>query len=199
MGLARRVLSTTAARAILAAVTAAVLALAWWLSSPLFLSETVDEEFPLTVDATVPENMTRAEVEAVMKGMAMVDTPMSEDMMPGMADAAAVKMGTFRDADRFHKGSGSVTIYRLEDGSHVLRLEELEVTNGPDLRVILSPHPDPQGRGDVTAAGYVELGKLKGNIGNQNYPIDAGVDVSALNSVVIYCKPFHVLFAVAGL
>ena len=143
MGLARRVLSTTAGRVILAAATAAVLALAWWLGSPLFLSKTVDEEFPLTVDATVPENMTRAEVEAVMKGMAMVDAPMSEAMMPGMAEATAVKMGTFRDADRFHKGSGSVTIYRLEDGSHVLRLEEFAVTNGPDLRVILSPHADP--------------------------------------------------------
>ena len=199
MGLVERILSTTAGRAIVATIAAAVLALAWWLGSPVFLSKTVDEEFPLTVDATVPENMTRAEVEAVMKGMAMVDAPMSEGMMPGMVGATAVKTGTFRDADRFHRGSGSVTIYRLDDGSHVLRLEEFEVTNGPDLRVILSPHADPQGRSDVTAAGYVELGKLKGNIGNQNYPIDAGVDVGAFNSVVIYCKPFHVLFSVAPL
>jgi len=199
MGLVSNVLSTTLGRLILAAVTAVVLALAWWLGSPLFLSKTVDEEFPLTVDATVPENMTRAEVEAVMKGMAMVDSPMSEGMMAAIAGASVVKIGTFRDADRFHKGSGSVTIYQLEDGSRVLRLEDLNVTNGPDLRVILSPHPDPRSRDDVTAEGYVELGKLKGNIGNQNYPIDAGVDVSAFNSVVIYCKPFHVLFAVAGL
>ena len=199
MAFAGRVLSTTAGRVVLVAVAAAVLALAWWLASPVFLSKTVDEQFPLTVDATVPENMTRAEVEAVMEGMAMVDAPMSEAMMPGMAEATAVKMGTFQGADRFHKGSGPVTIYRLEDGSHVLRLEDFQVTNGPDLRVILSPHADPQGAGDVTAEGYVELGKLKGNIGNQNYPIDAGVDVSTLNSVVIYCKPFRVIFAVAGL
>ena len=199
MRLVTSILSTTAGRVGLAAGTAVVLALAWWLGSPLFLSKTVDEEFPLTVSATVPENMTRAEVEAVMKGMAMVDSPMSEEMMPGMAAASVVKTGTFRDADRSHKGSGSAIIYQLEDGSHVLRLEDFEVTNGPDLRVILSPHADPQSRGDVTAEGFVELGKLKGNIGNQNYPIDAGVDVSTLNSVVIYCKPFRVIFAVAGL
>ena len=199
MGSVTRILSTTPGRVILAAATAVVLALAWWLGSPLFLSKTVDEEFPLTIGATVPENMTRAEVEAVMAGMAMVDAPMSEDMMPGMAVATVVKIGTFRDADRFHKGSGSVTIYRLDDGSHVLRLEDFQVTNGPDLRVILSPTSDPQRPDDVTAPGYVELGKLKGNIGNQNYPIDAGVDVSAMGSVVIYCKPFRVLFAVAGL
>ena len=193
------ILSTTAGRVILAVGTAVVLALAWWLGSPLFLSKTVDEEFPLTVSATVPENMTRAEVEAVMEGMAMVDSPMSEAMMPGMASASVVKMGTFRDADRFHTGSGSATIYLIEDGSRVLRLEDFNVTNGPDLRVILSPNADPQSASDVTAPGYVELGKLKGNIGNQNYAIDAGVDVSALNSVVIYCKPFKVIFAVAGL
>ena len=199
MGLVSKILSTTPGRSALAAGAAVVLALAWWLGSPVFLSKTVDEEFPLTVDATVPENMTRAEVEAVMKGMAMVDSPMSEGMTAGMAGASVVKIGTFRDADRFHKGSGSVTIYQLEDGSRVLRLEDLSVTNGPDLRVILSPHPDPRSRGEVTAEGYVELGKLKGNLGNQNYPIDAGVDVSAFNSVVIYCKPFHVLFAVSGL
>lgn len=199
MGSVTRTLSTTAGRAVLAVGMAVVLALAWWLGSPLFLSKTVDEEFPLTVNATVPENMTRAEVEAVMEGMAMVDAPMSEEMMPGMAAASVVKTGTFRDADRSHKGSGSATIYRLEDGSHVLRLEDFQVTNGPDLRVILSPNRDPQGPGDVTAPGYVELGKLKGNIGNQNYSIDAGVDVSTLNSVVIYCKPFRVIFAVAGL
>ena len=194
-----KILSNTAGRVSLAVGVAVVLALAWWLGSPLFLSKTVDEEFPLTVNATIPENMTRAEVEAVMKGMAMVDAPMSEEMTPGMAEASVVKAGTFRDADRSHKGSGSATIYRLDDGSHVLRLEDFQVTNGPDLRVILSPHADPQSRGEVTAEGYVELGKLKGNIGNQNYPIDAGVDVSAMSSVVIYCKPFQVIFAAAGL
>ena len=199
MGSVRRILSTTAGRVVLAAGTAVVLGLAWWLGSPLFLSKTVDEEFPLTVSATIPGNMTRAQVEAVMEGMAMVDSPMSEAMMSGIAVATVLKSGTFRDADRSHKGSGSVTISQLEDGSRVLRLEDFNVTNGPDLRVILSLHPDPQGRGDVTAPGYVELGKLKGNIGNQNYPIEAGVDVSALNSVVIYCKPFRVIFAVAAL
>ena len=155
---------------------------------------------PLTaVNATVPEGMTRADVEAVMRGMAMVDEPMTEEMGPAMAEAVAVSAGSFRDADSFHKGGGSATIYRLTDGSHVLRLKDFSVTNGPDLRVILSPHPSPVGRGDVTAAGYVELGKLKGNIGDQNYPIDAGVDVSTFNSVVIYCKPFHVLFSAAEL
>ena len=47
--------------------------------------------------------------------------------------------------------------------------------------------------------GYVDLGSLKGNIGNQNYEIPADVDISDFGSVVIYCEPFHVLFASASL
>ena len=110
-----------------------------------------------------------------------------------------LKSGDFHDVDNFHRGSGVATIYRGPDGSHLLRLEDLDVTNGPDLHVILSPHPDPERRGEVKEPGYVDLGKLKGNRGDQNYPIPADVDVTAQRSVVIYCKPFHVLFSVAPL
>ena len=47
--------------------------------------------------------------------------------------------------------------------------------------------------------GYLDLGKQKGNRGNQNYPIPAGTDISTFNSVVIYCKPFTAVFSVASL
>ena len=52
---------------------------------------------------------------------------------------------------------------------------------------------------DVKTPGYIDLGKLKGNIGNQNYPIPADLDLSPGGSVVIYCVPFHVIFSVASL
>lgn len=51
----------------------------------------------------------------------------------------------------------------------------------------------------MKAPGYVDLGKLKGNKGNQNYTIPDDVDVAAQGSIVIYCKPFHVIFSVASL
>ena len=79
----------------------------------------------------------------------------------------------------------------------MLRLEDFRVTNGPDLRVLLVPASDPQGRDDVE--GYIELGKLKGNMGNQNYFLPEGEDGSGFSSVVIYCRPFHVVFSVATL
>ena len=193
--------------------------LAWWLLSPLLVDKTVDEELPFSTRAVVPPNMTRAEVEDAMAIMAKLTMPVEEampdKMMMGAVDspgeaptsaesggaaaAQALSKGAFQDADRFHKGSGEATIYRGPDGEYLLRLENFQVTNGPDLHVILSPSLAPQSRDDVHQPGYVDLGSLKGNVGNQNYEIPANVDVNALSSVVIYCAPFHVVFSVASL
>ena len=115
------------------------------------------------------------------------------------AGPVKLKSGEFRDQDSFHKGSGRATFFRGPDGAHLLRLENLDVTNGPDLHVILSPHPDPMNRDQLKTDGYVDIGKLKGNKGNQNYEIPDDVDVAAQRSVVIYCAPFHVIFSVARL
>ena len=185
-------------------------AAAWWLGSPLVLDNAVDEAFPMAALAVVPDDMTIEEVEAEMVAAAETRVVMPDEEMPGggepagasettMAVApAAILSGQFRGADEFHQGSGTATIYQLEDGSSVLRFEDFDVTNGPDLHVLLVPHPDPSARDDIT--GYIDLGSLKGNIGNQNYPIPADIeDVAAFGSVVIYCEPFHVLFASASL
>jgi len=56
------------------------------------------------------------------------------------------------------------------DGANVLRLEDLIVTNGPDLYVYLST--------DKSASDIVNLGRLKANIGNQNYQIPEGIDMT---------------------
>ncbi len=178
-------------------------AVGWWLLSPLFLNQTVDEALPFSVNAQVPPDMEPMEVEMVMSGMAKVDLPVEEampQMMAGPSESpTAVKTGTFRDADNFHRGSGTAAIYQSPEGAHLLRLEDFSVTNGPDLRVLLAGHPDPQNRDDVQGPGYIELGSLKGNIGNQNYEIPEGTDIGAQGSVVIYCKPFQVVFSVASL
>ena len=199
----------TAKRIVIAAlIIIAVLApVAWWLLSPIFISTTVEEDFPLAANAVIPADMTMAEAEEIMveaaskfnnyeervpSEMAMPDNPMQMD-----ASAQVVKSGDFRDGDSFHKGSGTATIYRAPDGKHLLRLEDFRVTNGPDLRVLLVPASDPQGRDDVQ--GYLELGKLKGNMGNQNYFLPDGEDATDYHSVVIFCYPFKVVFTVATL
>lgn len=174
-------------------------AAAWWLVSPLFLSKTVHEEFPLTAAAVVPDTMTRSEAERVMAGVAKIDREISETMPRTMATARPLRTGAFRDGDSFHKGSGRATLYRLPDGTQLLRLEDFKVTNGPALYVLLARHPDPRERAHVKDPGFVDLGPLKGNIGPQNYPIPPDVDAAAHGSVVIYCKPFQVVFSVAPL
>lgn len=173
-----------------------VLAVAWWLGSPLFLDTEVSEEFPMSADAVVPDDMTQEEVEAEMEEAAEQPDSEAEEPMPDTGPVA-ITTGNFEDFDDFHRGSGTATLYELEDGSRVLRLEEFEVTNGPDLHVLLVPNSDPQDRADVD--GYVDLGSLKGNIGDQNYDIPADIDLSGFGSIVIYCQPFHVIFSVASL
>lgn len=179
-------------------------ALAWWLLSPLIINTEVSEEFPFAANAVIPSDMTMADAEKAMAEASEIEEAVSEPMPDSMTGAAAgsvqrLKSGTFQNADDFHKGSGTTAVYRDADGALVLRLEDFQVTNGPDLHVILTPHADPQGRDDVHEDGYVDLGKLKGNKGSQNYEIPPGTDVSAIQSVVIYCQPFHVVFSVANL
>ena len=184
--------------AIAAAVVAIpLLGLAWWLGSPLLLDTKVDETFPLSADAEVPVDMTQEEVEANMAKAAEAKSETSEDMPATESDLVEVDSGQFIGADEFHQGSGQATIYRLPEGERVLRLDEFMVTNGPNLHVFLVPHPDPQTRADV--ADFLDLGPLKGNIGSQNYDIPNDASLPQYRSVVIYCVPFHVIFATATL
>jgi hypothetical protein len=182
-----------------AVVLIPIAGIAWWLGSPLLFDDVVNEEFPLSSSATVPEDTTREEVEKVMEVIARVEDEADEPMPKEMADTGALKTGNFRDADRFHKGEGQATIHVLEDGARVLRLEDFRVTNGPSLRVILATTADPSSSAEVLQGAYVDLGTLKGNVGSQNYPIPDDTDLSAINSIVIYCKPFKVVFSVATL
>ena len=125
---------------------------------------------------------------------ALVPDQTVDDAMP---EFTILGQGEFTNADRFHKGSGKATLYELADQSRILRFEDFTVTNGPGLRVILSKNPDPTngGLGD----GSLDIGSLKGNKGNQNYDIPADVDLTQFKSVVIYCKPFRVVFSKATL
>ncbi|MEU0219677.1 DM13 domain-containing protein [Streptomyces sp. NPDC006265] len=101
-----------------------------------------------------------------------------------------------------HATSGSVKLVRLADGSHVVRLEDLDTSNGPDLRVWLTDAPVKEGRAGwhvFDDGAYVSLGKLKGNKGSQNYALPADVDPSRFTSVTIWCDRFDVSFGAAEL
>ncbi|WP_031481774.1 DM13 domain-containing protein [Streptomyces bicolor] len=101
-----------------------------------------------------------------------------------------------------HTTSGTVKLVRLADGSHVLRLEQLDTSNGPDLRVWLTDAPVKEGRDGWRVfddGEHVSLGKLKGNKGSQNYAVPNDVDLSRYSSVSIWCDRFDVSFGAAEL
>jgi hypothetical protein len=182
-----------------------VLGVGWYLLSPFFIDKTVDEAFPeVSVPLVIPteEEMLEMSDEELEKiKTEIMDTAAEEPdkvMEEPMPEPKKISQGLFSGADAFHLGSGSAGIYELADGSKVLRFENFSVVNGPDLRVLLAEHPNPVNRDDVQV-GYIELAKLKGNKGNQNYGISNDIDVEKYKSVVIYCKPFHVLFSTASL
>jgi len=90
--------------------------------------------------------------------------------------------------------SGVATLVRKASGERVLTLTDFEVANGPDLRVYLVPG-DGKDTGDK-----IDLGGLKGNIGNQQYDVPRDADTPArYRTVVIWCRSFSVAFARATL
>jgi len=180
-----------------AIIAVPIIAIGWWLTSPLFFDKEVNESFPMSAGAVIPDDMTAEEVEAEMEDAAEKTPSEVVEEMPEDEGPVNLASGRLMGADDFHRGSGTATIYQLGDGSHVLRLEGFEVTNGPDLHVLLVPASNPAGRDDIE--GYVDLGSLKGNLGDQNYDIPSNVDPSRFGSVMIYCQPFHVIFATASL
>jgi hypothetical protein len=103
---------------------------------------------------------------------------------------------SFRSID--HGTSGRVTVLADGAGRRYLRIEDLDTSNGPDLKVYLSANPPdgPEGAFDDT---FADLGRLKGNIGSQNYEIPRGADLSQFRSVVIWCDRFNSAFGAAPL
>jgi Electron transfer DM13 len=98
-----------------------------------------------------------------------------------------------------HETRGTASVHDLGGGSRVLRLTDFVTSNGPDVRVYLIAARDASDNATVTRAGYLELGKLKGNEGDQNYEIPAGTDLTKYRAVTIWCRRFGVNFATAPL
>jgi Electron transfer DM13 len=115
------------------------------------------------------------------------------------AETGNVALAAGRFNSVAHETRGSATIYRLAGGQRVLRLTEFSTSNGPDVRVYLVAAPNAADNETVKRAGFVELGKLKGTDGDQNYAVPAKVDLSKYRAATIWCKRFGVNFGTAPL
>lgn len=174
-------------------------AVSWFLASPLLIDKVVNEALPTHDELmAMPNEVREKTIQTITNKMAKMPDKATYDAMPIKTELVLLKQGEFKDTDAIHKGSGKALLYRLADGSHILRLQDFKVTNGPDLMVYLVKETNIA-EADQVKAGYVNLGDLKGNVGNQNYMIPKNVNLSEYNSAVIWCELFGVLFSPASL
>jgi hypothetical protein len=176
-----------------AVVAAAAL---WYLFRPdaLVISKTVNEPLPA---AEHPISAMAESPGMAKSGSTMAAAPA---MAPSaMAADAPVTLASGQFHSNAHETKGRATIYRLENGRRVLRLTEFATSNGPDVRVYLVAAGDAQDEAEAKKAGLVDLGALKGNIGDQNYDVPASLDLTKYRAVSIWCRRFSVNFGAAPL
>ena len=115
------------------------------------------------------------------------------------AAAASDQLASGQFHSGAHETKGVATVFQLADGKKTLRLTNFETSNGPDVHVYLVAAQDAKDNDTVTKAGFVDLGSLNGNIGDQNYDLPAGTDLGKYRAVTIWCKRFSVNFGTAPL
>lgn len=165
-------------------------AIAWWLLSPLWVTNEVNESLPTSVIAANPT--------AIPLTNGVVTQPLVEAAtQPPVSTEQILAQGSFYNL--VHLSSGEALIYQLVDGSRILHLQNFSVDNGPDLYIYLVPIDPVSSEFGSEISGAYSLGKLKGNVGDQNYEIPADLDLSQYKSVVIWCQAFAVPFSAAPL
>ena len=190
-------------------IAAIVIPSAIYTISPLFVNTAVDEPLPsssassdfnrfmnMTEDERIQaaNNMTQNEKDMIMTTAAKANDTVNENMsVTTMSESSnRTLIGNFiGSGDGFHNAEGVAKVIQVADGTDVLRLENFKATNGPDLYVYLSTNK--------SNVDIVNLGRLKGNIGNQNYPIPAGTNLTKYNTALVWCRAFSVLFGSAQL
>ncbi|WP_331765784.1 DM13 domain-containing protein [Embleya sp. NBC_00896] len=166
----------------------------WFQPWKLWVDDTVDEALP-PVAAAPPVQVGQSAPAASAGPTGSAPVASASPAGPG-----ALAAGEFISHE--HATSGSARIVRLVDGSRILRLEDLDTSNGPALRVWLTDAPVKPGKDGWRVfddGAHVNLGELKGNKGNQNYTLPADLDLARYTSVAIWCDRFDVSFGAAAL
>jgi hypothetical protein len=177
-------------------VAAAVFGVVWFEPHKLFVDDVVEEDVPTVAVPTTQTDPTEEPPGLPDPSDAPTAEPTSTGE-PRPAGPTTLAEGDFRPLE--HAVEGTARVLQLEDGSLFLRFEDLNVSNGPDLRVYLTDQPLSDDWHVWDDGAYLDLGDLKGNIGSQNYLLDADTDLDRWKTVVIWCRRFEVGFAVAPL
>jgi len=151
----------------------------------------------LFVDRRVAEALPGVTQPSTAPGSAVGGTAGTTADATNAVELVTLAEGPFSSLE--HETRGTALIVQVPDGTRYLRLEGLETSNGPDLRVYLSAVPAQDDWYVYDDDAFVDLGGLKGNVGSSNYRIPAGADLSGFRSAVIWCRRFSVGFGVAPL
>lgn len=153
----------------------------WWLISPYFSNDVVEEGFSTSISEQVA-----APADAPAPAVAPDDGPSTPPTVGPVLLGAGQFVGLAG-----HSGSGDAGVFQNPDGSLVLRFENVDIENGPDLEVYLVPGPDQTSLPE----GSIHLGPLKGNIGDQNYELPAGTELApGAYTALVWCEAFSVEF-----
>lgn len=145
---------------------------------PYFRDETVVETLPMSA----AELGLQVATTTTLYRPAVAEVPVTTTIP---APPARISSGTLRGID--HRAAGAASIYRLPDGTAFVRLEDIDVQNGPDYVLYLVAGTDRRAPG----AG-ASLGALKGNQGSQNYAVPAEFALEGPQTVLIWCRAFAV-------
>ncbi|WP_458109191.1 DM13 domain-containing protein [Arthrobacter sp. R3-55] len=193
----RPLTATVGALLVVAVVVGAALFQPW----RLFTSSNVNESLPAVEIAAGSSSSGGAAGEAPTE---TAQTPSSESLPTQTPSSQAkvtgpVILGTGAFQSQEHETSGTAQLLALPDGSHILRLENLASSDGPDVKVWLSSLKAGGDWFKYRSGRYVDLGAIKATHGNHNYAIPAGTDITGLTSVVLWCDRFSVAFGSAPL
>lgn len=197
-----------------AVVAATALGVALYLFQPwtLVVDERVSEALPVAAtssalepseDVTPPAPTDAAgETSAAPSAQPTASTPATPSTQRTPTPSGPVELARGELISHEHATTGTARVLLLDDGTRVLRLEGLDTSNGPDLHVWLTDAPVLEGRAGwfvFDDGAFVDLGELRGNQGDANYPLPSDVDLEDLTSVSIWCERFSVSFGAAEL
>lgn len=167
-------------------------ATSWWLLAPFFRDTVVDEAFETSI-AAAAEGTTTTTAPVGPAGpdpSTLPGDPPTTPTVPPPTGPRLLGAGSFVGLAG-HEGSGDAGFFELPDGSLVLRLERFDIQNGPDLRLYVVPGGEQVSPGD----GTIDLGRLRGNVGDQTYDLPPGTSLDPGDwTVLVWCDAFSVEF-----
>lgn len=170
-------------RILIIVVSAIVGVISYWLISPLFIDVEVQDELPTN---TLPINPDPVESQ-------IIDSPELESPEDAANETSEPTSLPNTPADRVfpivdtrgHPASGEIRVVVTPD-EQIIRYENYDGTNGPDLKVYLAS--------DLDATEIVDLGPSRASKGNINYSVPLDVDIDDYPYVLTWCEAFGVLF-----